>query len=165
MILKTRSNINIETVLCVEAISTWVPIHVSSIYISGSIVQEIDGVEFEMAHPQQVLRIQPEAFDTYVRKSIDHGLSIIGETAKNIFYYYMNSQYGVALIDLPDKIEAFHGALNGTFGAGSRIIERFVAMKLYDMLNLSFRQHKNWTLVDYVEDARRCMEDIEEKSF
>lgn len=65
------------------------------------------------------------------------------------------------MIDLPDRIEDFHSALFGTFGAGSRIIEKFVAMKLYEMLSLVFRQHKNWTLVDYVEDARRCMEDIE----
>lgn len=118
-----------------------------------------------MANRQQMLRIRPDAFDSYVRKSIDHGLSIIGETAKNIFYYYMNSQYSVSLTDLPDKIEAFHLALVGTFGEGSKIIERFIAMKLYDMLNLAFGQHKNWTLVDYVEDARRFMDDIEEKSF
>ncbi len=102
---------------------------------------------------------QTKMFDDYVRKAIDSGLSIIGETGKEFVYYTMTSQHSIPIADMPKRIEAFHNALQGTFGFGSKIIEKFAAMKLYEELGLGFPEHRDWTIVNYVENARKMLEE------
>ena len=109
--------------------------------------------------PQRVRKGQQrKMFDDYVRKAIDSGLAIIGETGKAFVYYTMKSQHSIPVADMPKRIEAFHNALQGTFGFGSRIIEKFAAMKLYEELGLGFPERRDWTIVNYVENARKMLE-------
>jgi len=100
---------------------------------------------------------QLKMFDDYVRKAVDSGLSIIGETGKGFVYHSMENQHNVPLMDLPRRIEVFHNALWSAFGDGARIIEKFVAIRLYESLNLEFKARGDWTLKDYVEDARKIL--------
>ena len=112
--------------------------------------------------PQRVRKGQQiKIFDDYVRKAIDSGLAIIGETGKGFVYYYMESQHSIPVADMPKRIEAFHNALQGTFGYGSKIIEKFIAINLYGELSLGFTEHKDWTLMNYVDNAKKVLEEPE----
>ena len=102
---------------------------------------------------------QIKLFDEYVRKAIDSGLAIIGETGKGFIYYTMVSQHSIPVVDMPKRIEAFHDALQGTFGSGSKIVEKFAAVKLYEELGLVFPERRDWTLSDYVENAKKMLEE------
>lgn len=97
-------------------------------------------------------------FDEYVIKAVDSGLLIIGETGKEFVYHSIESRVNLRLTDVPKQIEVFHKALVDMFGEGARIIEKLIAMKLYDALNLEFRDHRGWTLVEYVANARKSIE-------
>ena len=106
----------------------------------------------------QIRRSQLKMFDDHVRKAIDAGLSIIGETGKEFVYYTMKCQHSIPVADMPQRMETFHTVLLGTFGFGSRIIEKFAAMRLYEELGLGFPERRDWTLVNYVENAKKMLE-------
>jgi hypothetical protein len=41
---------------------------------------------------------------------------------------------------------------------GADVIEKYVAEKLYEELNIEFEKKENWTLAEYVEHASREIE-------
>ena len=59
---------------------------------------------------------------------------------------------------IPDRLEAFHKALDGMFGVGAEAIEKVIARNLYSRIGLNFEEHEKWTLADYVNYAEeeRC---------
>jgi hypothetical protein len=59
--------------------------------------------------------------------------------------------------ELPKKSEVFHKTLENLLGvAATKIVESMIAKKLYDKLALNFEKHDGWTLIDYVEDAKKA---------
>jgi len=44
-------------------------------------------------------------------------------------------------------------------GAGVRVVERQIAEKLYGRLGLKFIGRESWTLVNYVDDAKKDIRD------
>ena len=41
------------------------------------------------------------------------------------------------------------------FGYGAKILETIILEKLYEKLNLNFKEKENYKFTDYVEDAKR----------
>ena len=70
--------------------------------------------------------------------------------------YYLEKNRKVKREEIPDRIAAFHEALEGLLGAGAKVIERLIAKHLYGRLSLIFEEHEDWTLVDYVRYAQKA---------
>lgn len=103
-------------------------------------------------------RSDPKQFGHVVLEAVNEGLAVLGESYQVALCYHLESQYQVKSEEICNKIEAFDKALKGLFGAGAEIVSRQIAKSLYEKLGLSFREHMNWTLADYIDDAKKATE-------
>jgi hypothetical protein len=93
-------------------------------------------------------------FSQVLLGSVDDGLLVLGERARYALYYHIEKSYLVKREQIPDRIAEFHEALEKIFHDGCRVVEKLIARSLYQKLALSFEEHKEWTLVDYVNAAK-----------
>ena len=88
--------------------------------------------------------------------AVDYGLLAGGEIVRATIYQRMEEQYHVRREDIPDKLDAFYGALQDMLGASAESIKRLITKSLYRSLDLKFTEQRNWTLVDYVHYAKKA---------
>ena len=93
-------------------------------------------------------------FDEILWNAIDELMSFLGESGKYALFYHIEKRFQIKPLDIPDKLDGFHHALEALFGDGTKVIERMIAKNLYENLGLVFKEHKDWTLEEYVEYAK-----------
>jgi hypothetical protein len=96
-------------------------------------------------------------FNKLLLEAVDHALLVLGETARLTIYDCVESSYQIKREEIPEKLEALHGALTDLLGRGGSMVERVAAENLYRSLHLTFEPNENWALVDYVNHAKRIM--------
>jgi len=69
-------------------------------------------------------------------EAVDEGLSMLGESAKQSTYFYIEKIYGIRRKDIPFMIEEFAEALQNIFGLGSKIILIEIMRKLHEKQKL-----------------------------
>jgi len=92
-------------------------------------------------------------------ESVDESLLVPGEIVRAAIYERLERSYQLRREEIPEKLEAFHLALEDLLGASSKVVERLIAKNLYGRLSLNFTQHDGWTLVDYVNHAKEAKRD------
>jgi len=98
-----------------------------------------------------------ESFDSAVLEAVDYGLSVLGETGRQTVYSFVKMKYQVKREEIPKRLDVFCRASGGLFGAGATVVNKMIAKRLYSRLGLSFIEHEDWTLVEYIEDAKKHM--------
>lgn len=88
-------------------------------------------------------------------RAVDQGLLVPGEIVRAAIYEGIERSYHVRREEISEKLETSHRALQDLLGGGAKVMEKLIAMNLYRRLGLSLTEHENWTLVDYVNDAKR----------
>jgi len=88
--------------------------------------------------------------------AIDDGLAVPGEIVRAAIYERLERSYQVKREEIPEKLEAFHRALEGLLGKSAEVMERLIAKSLYRGLGLDFMEHANWNIVDYVNHAKKA---------
>jgi hypothetical protein len=96
------------------------------------------------------------AFRDVLLQSIDDGLLVPGEIVRAAIYNRVERSYQIRREEIPEKLELFHKALRDLLAAGGEVLERLIAKNLYRRLDLNFNQHENWTLLDYVDEAKKA---------
>jgi len=96
------------------------------------------------------------AFREVLLQAIDDGLLVPGEIARAAIYDRVERSYQLRREEIPEKLELFHKALRDLLAAGGEVLERLIAKNLYRRLDLNFNQHENWTLLDYVDEAKKA---------
>jgi hypothetical protein len=96
------------------------------------------------------------AFRDVLLQSIDDGLLVPGEIVRAAIYDRVERSYQIRREEIPEKLELFHKALRDLLAAGGEVLERLIAKNLYRRLDLNFNQHENWTLLDYVDEAKKA---------
>lgn len=89
-------------------------------------------------------------------QATDHGLLALGEIASESVYNRIEKTHGVRREEIPQKLDIFHKALVDLLGAGASVVEKLIAKNLYSRLGLNFGYHEDWTLVTYVNYARKA---------
>jgi len=74
---------------------------------------------------------------------------MLGESVRNVIYYHVERSHQIRREEIPRKLEAFHQALKSLLGEGGKIVETAIARSLHRVLGLDFREHGNWTPVEY----------------
>jgi hypothetical protein len=87
--------------------------------------------------------------------AFDEALLVPGEIVRTAIYGRIERSYQIRREEIPEKLETFHQALQDLLGAGGKVMEKLIAKSLYRRLKLSFTEHDGWTLVDYVNHAKR----------
>jgi len=100
----------------------------------------------------------PERYDSAILEAVDEGIMFLGESGRRTIYHHVERHYQIKREEIPAKIEGFNRALEDLFGAGSKIIGRLIVKNLYSRLGLALVEHQNWTLLDYVKDAKKTLE-------
>ena len=95
-------------------------------------------------------------FALIVLQAVDRGFLILGETVREATYYHLEKGQQIKREEIPERLEAFHEALEGLLGEGGKIVERLIAKALYDSLGLNFEERQDCTLLDYVNHARKA---------
>jgi len=98
-----------------------------------------------------------ERMDSAVQEAVHEKLLVLGEIVRDAIYNHIETRHQLKREEIPRRLEVFHKALMGIIGAGAKIIEKLIAKRLYSRLGLSFIEHEDWTLVEYVEDAKKHM--------
>jgi hypothetical protein len=96
------------------------------------------------------------AFREVLLQAIDDALLVPGEIVRAAIYDQVERTYQIRREEIPEKLELFHKALGDLVAAGGEVLERLIAKNLYRRLDLSFNQHENWTLLDYVDQAKKA---------
>lgn len=95
-------------------------------------------------------------FNEHLIGAIDNGLQLLGESVRQVVYHYVERDSQLTREKIPERLEVFHETLEGTFGSGAKVIEKLIVRGLYDRLGVSFEDHQDWTIVDYVNNARKA---------
>ena len=96
---------------------------------------------------------KPVKFEKILLEAIDEGLSLIGESAKQVIYIYLEKTFKMDAQDIPSRIEEFSKALENIFGTGSKIIEIQIMKKLFNKVGYSIKNYPSihdLTFTEYV---------------
>jgi hypothetical protein len=100
--------------------------------------------------------LDPRKFSKLLLDAVDHGLLMLGETARQAIYDCIENSYQITREQIPEKLEAVHGALTDLLGKGGNMVEMIAAERLYKALNLTFEPNDDWALADYVNHAKKA---------
>ena len=89
-------------------------------------------------------------------RAVDQGLLVPGQIVRAAIYERIERSYPLRRDEIPGKLETFHNALQDLLGVGAKVMEKLIAKNLYNTLGLDFTEHQNWTLVDYVNHAKKA---------
>jgi hypothetical protein len=101
--------------------------------------------------------VKPAQLDEALLEAVDFGLLVPGEIVRATIYERLETVYGIKREQIPEKLPVFHQALQELVRSAAKVIERVIAKNLYSRLGQSFVNHENWTLVDYVDHAKRSL--------
>ena len=98
---------------------------------------------------------QPSDLGKVLIEAVDEGLLVPGEIVRAAIYERLERSYQVKRGEIPEKLETFQLALEDLLGKTAKVMEKLIAKSLYRRLKLNFTQHDSWTLVDYVNHAKK----------
>jgi NADH:ubiquinone oxidoreductase subunit F (NADH-binding) len=100
--------------------------------------------------------VDSAAFRDVLLQSVDDALLVPGEIVRAAIYDRVERSYQLKREEIPEKLELFHKALRDLLAAGGEVLERLIAKNLYRRLDLNFNQHESWTVLDYVDEAKKA---------
>jgi hypothetical protein len=100
--------------------------------------------------------LDPRQFSKLLLEAVDQGLLMLGETSRQAIYDCIEHSYQISRGEIPEKLDAIHGALTDLLGKGANMVETIAAERLYKALNLTFEPNDDWTLADYVNHAKKA---------
>jgi len=99
------------------------------------------------------------AFADVFLRSVDRGLSVLGDSVRSSVYYHIERKHGLSRRHLATKPGDFADALEGLFGAGTGILLKMIVKELYLSAGLELREREDWKFSDYVAEANRIFEE------
>ena len=96
-------------------------------------------------------------FEDILQEAIDEGLSILGESAKQAVYNYLNKTFKMNADDIPYRIEEYILAIENIFGTGAKIIQIQTMKKLYQKVGQPiemYPEQKSLRFIEYVETMK-----------
>jgi hypothetical protein len=88
-------------------------------------------------------------------EAIDDALLVPGEIVRSAIYDCIEKRHRIKREEIPEKVELFHKSLQQLLGGSAKVIEKLIAKSLYRKLGLNFNEHKDWTLLDYINHAKK----------
>jgi hypothetical protein len=88
-------------------------------------------------------------------QAVDVAFAVPGDTIRDALYERIARTYQVRREEIPEKLKVFHLALEDLLGTSAPVMERLIAKDFYGRLKLDFLQHNGWTLIDYVDHAKK----------
>jgi hypothetical protein len=103
----------------------------------------------------------PAEFREALLESVDYGLMVLGEIVRQTIYERIEKDHELKRTEIPERLEAFHKALESVLGVSAKTVEKLIAKNLYQRLGLNFTPHPEWTLIEYVDHAKTTSKSIQ----
>jgi len=95
-------------------------------------------------------------FSDVLLQAVDQALLVPGEIVRAAIYERIERSYQLKREEIPEKLPAFQNALQELLGAAAKVMEKLIAKNLYSRLGIEFAEHADWTLVEYVDYAKKA---------
>ncbi|MCD6445971.1 hypothetical protein J7L49_04220, partial [Candidatus Bathyarchaeota archaeon] len=105
--------------------------------------------------------VDPENFKEILLKAVDEGLSSLGNSPKQAILFHLENSFNLKKDEIPINPREFDNALKKIFGPGVSYLEKLILKRLYEKIGLKFKEIKNWSFVDYLENVKNLREDAE----
>ncbi len=92
-------------------------------------------------------------FEELLMEAIDEGLSLLGESSKQVVYCYLEKTFKMNRLDIPYRIEEFIDTIERIFGNGSKILEIQIMKCLFKKVGYTvkhYSEQKNLTFTEYI---------------
>jgi len=103
-------------------------------------------------------------FEELLGEAIDDGLAVLGESSKQVIYFYLEKTVKMNRLDIPYRIGEFTDAIERIFGTGAKILEIQIMKCLFKKVEYSIKNYsepKNLTFLEYVAAVKRAKENCE----
>ena len=95
-------------------------------------------------------------FDKLFIEAVDEGLNVLGESGRQMIFFYLEKSYSIKRHEFPKKPEAFATGLEKIFGVGASVLEKLIVKSLYSKLGLKYEDREEHSFVDYVKDVKEA---------
>jgi hypothetical protein len=98
-------------------------------------------------------------FEKILIEAVDEGLSSLGESSKKAVYFHLDKNFNIKKQEIPEKIEAFAGAVENIFGFGANFLEIAIMRQLHAKVSQGAKWHisKDLTFTEYVSVAKHSL--------
>ena len=109
------------------------------------------------------------SFNEILLEATDDGLSLLGESSKQLIYFHLENNFKIKRKETPFKIKEFTDAIKGIFGAGAKILEIQIMKFLFKKIGCNLKHYpkeKKLTFIEYltaVKLGKENYENIEEQ--
>jgi len=90
-------------------------------------------------------------FEELLREAIDEGLSLLGESAKQVVYFHLEKTFKMNRLDIPYRIEEFIDAIGRIFGTGAKILEIQIMKCLFKKAGCTIKYHPEQNDLEFAE--------------
>ncbi len=77
--------------------------------------------------------------DRVIIDTIDRGLAVLGENAKQVFWIYLEKNFQITQKDVPQRLDEFQETLQQIFGVGSKALDLIFVNYLREATGKSFQ--------------------------
>jgi len=95
-------------------------------------------------------------FSDVLLQAVDQALLVPGEIVRAAIYERIERSFQVKREEIPEKLPVFQDALKELLGTAAKVMEKLIAKNLYSRLGISFAERADWTLVEYVDYAKKA---------
>ncbi|MEM3703345.1 MAG: hypothetical protein QXX79_02840 [Candidatus Bathyarchaeia archaeon] len=100
------------------------------------------------------LTIDDGRLEAVLIETVDEALqAILGESGKEVVYYYLQNAYALRKENIPENLEAFTEFLNRLFGAGAKLIENTILKNLCHKLGIKPEKAENTKLTEFIKKS------------
>jgi hypothetical protein len=103
-------------------------------------------------------------FEELLTEAIDEGLSLLGESSRQVVYFYLEKTFKMKKLDIPYRIEEFIDAIEKIFGNGAKILEIQIMKCLYKKAGNKIKHYseqRSLEFTEYVEAVKLAKKNYE----
>lgn len=96
-------------------------------------------------------------FEKLLLEAVDEGLSSLGDSPKQMIYFYLEKTFKIKKIDIPSRIDEFADAIEKIFGHGAKHLEIQIMKRLYEKVGHNFEYFPEKDDLLFTEYIEACM--------
>jgi hypothetical protein len=99
-------------------------------------------------------------FESILADSVEKGLSVLGESPKQVIYSYLEDKYNLRKENIASRTDLFVPAIERIFGSGAEFLEAEILKILYERLGLTFEasEHPEAAFISSLQKAQAHVE-------
>lgn len=100
-------------------------------------------------------------FERLLLQAVDEGLASLGDSSKQAIYFHLDRNFNIKKEQIPEKIEAFSGAIERIFGDGANFLEIAIMKQLYEKVGgiLEWNKSARLGFAEYVSATKRTFQE------